>query len=184
MFSRFLQRNRRSDDIATALYGAIVAQARNPALYADLAVPDTVEGRFEMVILHMALVLRHLRSNEAEKAAGQRLFDRFCADMDRSLREMGVGDLAVGKRMREMGEAFYGRAGAYDTGLTANDAAAIAAVMGRTVYGGEAAAAGPALAAYAIAADRSLAALSKEALLASRLAWPDPAASASARSFA
>ncbi len=176
MFSRFLQRSRQSDDIATALYGAIVAQARNPALYADRAVPDTVEGRFEMVVLHMALVLRHLRTDEAEKAIGQRIFDLFCGDMDHSLREMGVGDLSVGKRMREMAEAFYGRAGVYDTGLTGGDPAAIVATMARAVYNGAADGQPAALAAYAMAADRGLVDLPKGALLACRLSWPDPAA--------
>src|SRR6476660_9122950 len=119
MFGRFLKRSRDNAGIPAALYGAIVAQARNPGLYADLAVPDTVTGRFEMVILHSALVLRHLRADDAAKAVAQEVFDLFCADMDRSLRELGVGDLAVGKRMREMAGIFYGRADAYDNALLA-----------------------------------------------------------------
>jgi cytochrome b pre-mRNA-processing protein 3 len=182
MFTRFLKRYRRNDDIAAGLYGAIVAQARNPSLYADLGVPDTVEGRFEMIILHLSLVLRHLRASEAEKAVGQEVFDAFCADMDRSLREMGVGDLGVGKRMRKMAEAFYGRAGRYDEGLAAGNAGEIAAVIGRSVYGDADDPRATALAAYAAAADVAVAAAPPESRLAARIAWPEPAAKAGAAS--
>jgi len=182
MLTRFLKRDRRAEDIAAALYGAIVAQARNPALYTDFGVPDTIEGRFEMIILHLALVLRHLRADEAEKAVGQEVFDAFCADMDRSLREMGVGDLGVGKRMREMAEAFYGRAGRYDKGLGAGDAGEVAATIGRSVYGEADDPRARGLAAYAAVADAALAATPADRLMAARLAWPDPAASAETRS--
>jgi cytochrome b pre-mRNA-processing protein 3 len=175
MFARFLKRDRRAGDIAAALYGAIVAQARNPALYTDFGVPDTVEGRFEMIILHLALVLRHLRADEAEKAVGQHVFDAFCADMDRSLREMGVGDLGVGKRMREMAEAFYGRAGRYDQGLGGGDVDEVAATIGRSVYGAAEDSRARGLAAYVAAADAALAATPADHLMAVRIAWPDPA---------
>lgn len=177
MLPRFLKRHRRDDAIATALYGAIVAQARQPALYADLGVPDTLEGRFEMIILHLALVLRHLRTDEEQKAIGQALFDAFCADMDRSLREMGVGDLGVGKRMRKMAEAFYGRAGNYDRGLAAGDQGEVAATLGRAVFGDPADPRAIALAAYAAAADGALARLPAERLMRSEMDWPDPARS-------
>jgi cytochrome b pre-mRNA-processing protein 3 len=176
MLTRFLKRDRRADDIAAVLYGAIVAQARNPALYTDFGVPDTVEGRFEMIILHLALTLRHLRADEAEKAVGQEVFDAFCADMDRSLREMGVGDLGVGKRMRKMAEAFYGRAGRYDQGLSAGDAGEVAATIGRSVYGEADDPRARLLAAYATAADAALAATPADGLMVARIAWPDPAA--------
>jgi cytochrome b pre-mRNA-processing protein 3 len=178
MLTRFLKPDRRADDIAAALYGAIVAQARNPALYTDFGVPDTVEGRFEMIILHLALVLRHLRAGEAEKAVGQQVFDAFCADMDRSLREMGVGDLGVGKRMRQMAEAFYGRAGRYDNGLSAGDAGEVAATIGRSVYGEADDPRARRLAAYAAAADAALGATPAGRLMAAQIAWPEPAAAA------
>src|SRR6185437_7652606 len=88
-----------------ALYGAIVAQARRPAFYVDYAAPDTAEGRFDMLILHVALVCRRLsrETGAAEAPArqlSQQVFDMFCADMDHNLREMGVGDLTVPKKMR------------------------------------------------------------------------------------
>jgi cytochrome b pre-mRNA-processing protein 3 len=97
-----------------AIYGMIVAQAREPVFYQALNVPDTVNGRFDMVVLHLWLVLRRARSAEAGAGLAQALFDRFCSDMDANLREMGVGDLTVPKRMQKFGEAFYGRTAAYD----------------------------------------------------------------------
>ncbi|MBN8995944.1 MAG: ubiquinol-cytochrome C chaperone [Rhizobiales bacterium] len=175
MLTQFLKRNRRNEDIASALYGAIVAQARDPALYGDRGVPDTLEGRFEMIILHLALVLRHLRADEGEKAVGQALFDTFCTEMDRALREMGVGDLGVGKRMRKMAEAFYGRAGRYDAGLETGDAEAIAATIGRALYDEASDPRAGALAAYAAAVDHALSRTAPAALLAADIAWPDPA---------
>jgi cytochrome b pre-mRNA-processing protein 3 len=97
-----------------AIYGMIVTQAREPMFYRDLAVPDTVNGRFDLLVLHLWMVLRRLKSVEGGAGLCQQLFDRFCDDMDGNLREMGVGDLTVPKRMQAFGEAFYGRAAAYD----------------------------------------------------------------------
>jgi cytochrome b pre-mRNA-processing protein 3 len=117
------------------IYGMIVAQAREPAFYASLNVPDTVNGRFDMLVLHLWMMLRHLRGLDDGEALGQALFDRFCADMDDNLREMGVGDLTVPKRMQEFGEAFYGRTTAYDAAL-ASGGDALAAAIGRNVLDG------------------------------------------------
>ena len=91
-----------------AIYGMIVTQAREPLFYRDLAVPDTVNGRFDLVLLHLWLVLRRLKSAGSGTALSQALFDHFCSDMDDNLREMGIGDQAVPKRMRAFGEAFAG----------------------------------------------------------------------------
>jgi cytochrome b pre-mRNA-processing protein 3 len=82
-------------------------------------VPDTVNGRFDMVLLHLWMVLRRLRPIEGGAGLSQALFDHFCGDMDDNLREMGVGDLTVPKRMQKFGEAFYGRVAAYDLALNA-----------------------------------------------------------------
>ena len=101
-----------------AIYGMIVTQAREPLFYRDLGVPDTVNGRFDLLLLHLWLVLRRLKSAEGGTALSQALFDHFCNDMDDNLREMGVGDLTVPKRMQAFGEAFYGRTAAYDLALT------------------------------------------------------------------
>src|SRR5882724_10155394 len=100
-----------------AIYGTIVAQAREPVFYQALNVPDTVNGRFDMLVLHLWMLLRRLRALNGGVAVAQLLFDRFCSDMDANLREMGVGDLTVPKRMQKFGEAFYGRTAAYDKAL-------------------------------------------------------------------
>jgi len=104
-----------------AIYGMIVTQAREPLFYRDLSVPDTVNGRFDLLLLHLWMVLRHLRTLPHGAGLSQALFDHFCADMDANLRELAVGDLAVPKKMQKVGEAFYGRAAAYDMALTDSD---------------------------------------------------------------
>jgi cytochrome b pre-mRNA-processing protein 3 len=124
------------------LYGAIVAQARSPAFYTHYGVPDTVEGRFELLVLHLVLLLRHLGGTDGPaadqdrhgRAAGQSLFDRFCRDLDHNLREMGVGDLAVPKRMRRFAEAFYGRQAAYLAALAGADAHALENALARNIF--------------------------------------------------
>jgi len=106
---------------AVALYKCIVEQARQPDFYTHHGVPDSLDGRFDMIVLHTFLVMRRLRTI-ASQAAGQLsqdLFDLLFADMDSNLREIGVGDLGVGKRVKKMAQAFYGRVEAYEAGLTA-----------------------------------------------------------------
>ncbi len=105
------------------LYIKIVDQARQPVFYSDWQVPDTVDGRFEMIILHMFFVLQTLqnKNNEEAEAFAQKLFDVMFMDMDRSLRERGVGDLGVPKHIKRMAQAFYGRVFAYEEGLIDND---------------------------------------------------------------
>src|SRR3984885_9799603 len=96
------------------LYGMIVAQARVPTFYRTYGVPDTVEGRFDLIVLHLVLMLARLQQDDdAPRSFGQRLFDEFCRDLDGNLREMGVGDLAVPKRMPRFPEAVLGRAAAF-----------------------------------------------------------------------
>src|SRR5262249_28721591 len=128
-----LPRFRRTPNERTiaALYGAIVAQARLPAFYAGYGVPDTVTGRFDMVVLHVALMVFRLRGPAALVALGQGVFDTFCADLDDNLREMGVSDIGVPRQMRKVGEAFYGRARAYEEALAANNDEALATVLAR-----------------------------------------------------
>jgi cytochrome b pre-mRNA-processing protein 3 len=110
-------RDPRQDD-ADRLYAGIVARAREPVFYSELEVPDTVDGRFELVALHAFLVLQRLKAERAAaKALAQAVFDLMFADFDRALREMGTGDLSVGKEVRRMAEAFYGRVAAYERAL-------------------------------------------------------------------
>ena len=116
------------------LYGAIVAQARQPVFFADWGVPDTVFGRFETVSLHVFLVQRRLKDGgAADEALAQRLFDHFFGDVDRSLRELGVGDLSVGKKVKAFAKGFYGRIVAYEKALDAGDGAELAAALARNV---------------------------------------------------
>ncbi len=128
------------DPTIEGVYGMIVAQARSPVFYRDYRVPDTVSGRFDMIVLHLVLVLRRLRQMQPQgnlPAFGQQIFDRFCRDMDDNFREMGIGDLAVPKEMKRVAEAFYGRAGAYQAAVGADDRTALALIVARNVFGAE-----------------------------------------------
>jgi cytochrome b pre-mRNA-processing protein 3 len=100
------------------VYGDIVAAARLPALYQTMGVPDTVMGRFDALALHVVLVLRRLRAlpTPADSLA-QEVVDRFFADLDSALREIGIGDVSVPKKVKKLGQAFYGRAEAYEAAL-------------------------------------------------------------------
>jgi cytochrome b pre-mRNA-processing protein 3 len=116
------------------LYAAAIAQARQPVFYARLGVPDTVDGRFDMVALHVFLVLQRLKAEPEAAAFAQALFDTMFADMDRNLREMGVGDLSVGKKVKAMAQALYGRIAAYEAGMAA-DEETLQAALRRNLYG-------------------------------------------------
>jgi cytochrome b pre-mRNA-processing protein 3 len=127
---------RRPGRTIAALYGAIVAQAREPRFYAAYGVPDTVLGRFDLLVLHLALLLRRLREGDATRALAQGVFDAFCRDMDHNLREMGISDQGVPHQMRRVGEAFYGRARAYDAALAEVADDALVQALARNVYAG------------------------------------------------
>ena len=174
VFSLF-RRPTRPDTIST-LYGMIVAQARLPIFYQDYGVADTVNGRFDLLVLHLAVVLDRFFAEPALKEQGQDLFDRFCQDMDGNLREIGISDLKVPKEMRRIGEAFYGRAMAYREALTAADDTALAEVIARNVYGQAPAVPGApaALAAYIRATAAGLAGQETVALAAGKLRFPEP----------
>jgi cytochrome b pre-mRNA-processing protein 3 len=134
----FLRPGRRQAQRETIerLYGVIVAQARLPSFYMGYAVPDTPEGRFDLLVLHVHLVFRRLAADGPGRETGQQMFDYFIADMDAAVRELGVGDLKVGKKMRGIGEAYYGRANAYDAALKEAGDAGLAAVLLRNIHGG------------------------------------------------
>lgn len=164
---------------ARALYLRVVEQARQPAFYAACGVPDSVNGRFEMVALHVFLVLHRLK-REHERAAdlAQALFDTMFLDMDRSLRELGAGDLGVAPRVKAMAKGLYGRIAAYETGLAGADED-LAAALARNVFGTVEADAGG-LAALTSYLRREAAALDRQpvtAFLAGELSFgpaPDP----------
>jgi len=158
---------------AEALYARVVAQARQPAFYTTLATPDRIDARFELYTLHVLLLLMRLRA-EGERGAdiGQRLFDVYVSALDDSLRELGVGDLSVAKKMRKLGEALYGRMKAYETPLEAGDAEGLALASARKVNGREKAGRGGALAAYGLRARASLSQRPLDDLLTAP-AWPE-----------
>jgi cytochrome b pre-mRNA-processing protein 3 len=156
-----------------AIYGMIVTQAREPLFYQELGVSDTVNGRFDLVLLHLWMVLRRLRRVADGEALCQALFDHFCADMDANLREMGVGDLAVPKRMQAFGEAFYGRSTAYDLAFT-DSAEALAQALGKNIFESRDIERARHLAAYAEAALARLSGLEDTALLAGAWTFPAP----------
>ena len=125
----------RQTGTADDIYRKIVEQARVPYFYAELGVPDTVDGRFELVALHTFLVLRRLKPGEGGNGdLGQALFDVMFEDMDLSLREMGAGDMGIGKRVKAMVQAFYGRVASYEAGLSADDDT-LQEALSRNVYG-------------------------------------------------
>ena len=128
-------RRRRQERAAHDLYCAAVAAARKPYFYEELGVPDTLDGRFDMVGLHAFLLIRRLQELPPPgPALAQAVFDAMFSDMDMNLREMGVGDLSVGKRVRAMWEAFHGRAKAYQASVSAGDATGLAAALARNVW--------------------------------------------------
>ncbi len=127
-----LFRRTRWRDSAVALYDIIVAQSRKPEFYVHCGVPDTVDGRFDMIVLHAFVVLRRLKDRHRDTA--QALLEAIFDDMDRSLREMGAGDLGVGRRVKTMAKALYGRIAAYEGALD-GDGAALAEALRRNLYG-------------------------------------------------
>lgn len=179
-FNRFKNPGAPSRGTIEAIYGMVVAQAREPAFYASLNVPDTVDGRFDMLLLHLWLVLRHLRTTEGGEDLSQALFDRFCEDMDGNLREMGVGDLTVPKRMQAFGEAFYGRTAAYDLALAGGEDDLTQAI-GRNVLNGAHPDSARLLAQYVVAAANALSRSEAAALAGGVRSFPQPGPTWSAR---
>ncbi|RDD63791.1 hypothetical protein DRB17_01045 [Ferruginivarius sediminum] len=135
MLQRLFGRRNPHPEAASRLYEAAVRQAREPVFYRGFHIPDTLDGRFELISLHVFLILHRLKDQrEQTDELAQALFDTMFADMDRSLREMGAGDLGVGPRVKKMAQAFYGRIAAYDAGLAAENGRLEEAVR-RNLYG-------------------------------------------------
>ena len=134
MFSWYSQRKRRKQTAIT-LYTALVEQSRRAEFYADFAVPDTMEGRFEMVLLHLFVVQNRLMAEGAEaRQLSQALSEVFISEMDSTMREQGVGDLAVPKRMRKVGEAYLGRLQSYRDAIGSEDPASLPAALIRNIW--------------------------------------------------
>lgn len=171
---------------AASLYAAAVKQARAPGFYTALGVPDTIDGRFELIVLHVHLLCRKLHASDAPTGTGeggagaemaQALFDAMFRDMDRNLREMGVGDPSIPRRIRAMIEAYYGRVKAYDAALSADGGTdggtALATALARNVYNAGAETPAARLADYVRRAATALAA--EPDLAAGRVEFPPPA---------
>ncbi|QWG15514.1 ubiquinol-cytochrome C chaperone family protein [Bradyrhizobium sediminis] len=172
-FNHFRKPRMPSRGTIEVIYGMIVTQAREPLFYRDLAVPDTVNGRFDLLLLHLWMVLRRMRPMQGGADLSQALFDRFCDDMDANLREMGVGDLTVPKRMQAFGEAFYGRSAAYDLALTAGREPLTQALC-KNILNGEHLDEARQLAVYAEAAIAALERLDEAAVLGGSWKFPSP----------
>lgn len=163
-------------DAAERAYRAVVEQARHPAFYTSLGVPDTLDGRFELICLHAFLYLHRLRTERPRAAAvSQAFFDVMFGDMDRGLREMGTGDLSVGRQVKRMAQGFYGRIQAYQDGI-ADAGSALRDALARNVFGTVAETAAPidAMADYVRNAADRLAGQPATELLAGKVGFFDP----------
>ena len=172
-----LFRTRSAERMGLPLYTAAVQQARDPGFYTALGVTDEIDARFELYTLHVLLLILRLRDEtgaEAERGAeaAQNLFDVYVSALDNALRELGVNDVTMAKKMRRLGEALYGRMTAYETALRAADASELADGLARNVHATEAAERAGGLAAYALTARGALAKQSIETVLTAPV-WPE-----------
>jgi cytochrome b pre-mRNA-processing protein 3 len=175
IFARWRAR-RASRAVIEQILGEIVAAARRPALYQALQAPDRIDGRFELLTLHAGLVLRRLKAlGGLADAIAQELVNSVFLHFDDTLREMGLSDIAVSKRLKAMGRAFYGRNAAYAAALDDRSAARLAAALARNVYGAPGPDATPAagpLAFYVASLDAALAAIPMEEFASGRFRFP------------
>lgn len=175
MFGLF--RNKERDAQISRLYDQILAQARHPVLFTDGRVPDTVEGRIDMMLLHLFLLMHRLNDEKGEiHELARGVCDRFFAELDRAMREMGVGDLSVPKKMRKVADIYTGCSAAYGKALMSSDKAELPEALLRNVYGrneerrGEA----QALADYIRRASEILAGVPADALVRDAIPFPSP----------
>ncbi len=172
LFSR-----KRHERAGFSLYTTAVRAARDPYYYAELDVPDTMDGRFDMIGLYTFLLIDRIhRERDAGKALAQAVFDAMFLDMDGTLRELGVSDITVGRNVKAMWEALNGRSRAYEAPLQAGDEAALEAAIGRNVWrGGPPAASAARLASITMQQYRYLAEQTLDALIAGRVDFLEPA---------
>lgn len=170
MFTWFEARGR-AGRTASKLYGSIVTQARAPAFYADLGVPDTMEGRYGLLVVHLWLVMERLSAAGDTAGLSRALVETFVTDIDDNMREIGVGDLAVPRKVKKAAAGLYDRAPEYERAFTSEDDGVLAEVLSRHV-GGMPAPGALRLAAYLKSARRSLAAASIDELVAGDVTFP------------
>ena len=171
------------DKIALQIYGSIVTQARSKAFYTVYGITDSPTGRFDMLTVHMVLVqIRLLQEAEKAREISQLLSETFVRDMDHSLREMGVGDLSVAKRVRRMNNALLGQLRLYASLIDEAEAEPLAAALERNIITGEAADSATEshpsqalkLSHYMRMGHKQLAEQSYDSIIAGELAFPDP----------
>lgn len=173
----FFSRGRDRSRQGAWIYNALVDQARRPQFYESLEVPDTIDGRFDLIVLHAGLYLPRLKSVRTDgKPLAQAAFDQMFANMEQSLRELGNGDMSVPKKMQNMIQAFYGRAAAYDVALKEGDVASLRAALHRNVYRGAEVTTTKldALSTYVRAASEALKAADDTDIVSGTFAWPAP----------
>lgn len=161
-------------DDMEGVYASVVGAARRPVFYEAAGTPDTAEGRFEILAIHILLTMRRMKqAGDSERRRIQALLDIFFQNLDDALREMGVGDLVVGKKIRRMAEAFYGRVAAYTPALDGREEAALAGAIARNVFtAAEPDEKAALLARYMVQADDALASTPIETIMAPGFEFP------------
>ncbi|MEP3049461.1 MAG: ubiquinol-cytochrome C chaperone family protein [Roseibium sp.] len=167
---------RKSRDAEHKVYCEIVAQARQPVFYTDFLVPDTIDGRFDLIVAHAVLYFRRMRAEGRDVAEfTQAVFDLFFQDMDASLREMGVSDTRVPKKVKVMGEAFYGRADVYIPAIDSGNIDELAEALGRNIYPDQPEPTSQKrLARYFIETAKRLETIPAKELMGGNISWADP----------
>jgi cytochrome b pre-mRNA-processing protein 3 len=175
MLTFFRKKNSPVQVAAEGLYAALIAQSRQPAFYTVWGVPDTVDGRFDSVLMHCFIVMHRLGHGDKDsRALSQALYDTMFVEMDRAVREMGVGDLSVKRHVRRMMKAFNGRVAAYEAGLADN--ALLHDVLRRNLYGTVPDVAQEALnrvGAYLLTSLERVMGMDMNELVAGRIVWAD-----------
>ncbi|MBL41321.1 MAG: hypothetical protein CMM49_01530 [Rhodospirillaceae bacterium] len=133
--NRFFSKTKQQK-LAENVFKLIVSQSRKKIFYTKLSVPDTIDGRFELIVLHTYLVVRCLKNTKYKKNFGRDIMTKLFDDFDLSLRELGVGDMGMGRKIKVMADSFYGRCKAYEEGLKLGDKELEAAIT-RNIYGGK-----------------------------------------------
>ncbi len=181
MFGWIANRNR--ERIVERVYAEIVAQARQPAFYEQSGVPDTMEGRYEMMVLHVFLLLNRLRdADEKARDAAQAVCDHFFLEMDRAMREMGVGDLTVPKKMKKIAALYASRSQTYGDALSGEVDSRLAKALAKAIFDDETKLdAGEALATYVRTSVTTLASREPMDLIERAVVFADPMVAAGAR---
>lgn len=188
MILDLFKRKKTNAALVNAQYEVITESARNPSFYQDFDVPDTVMGRFNMVSIFMTLYLRKTNTaDEGVKQLAQAIVEEFFKDIDHSIRELGIGDAGVPKRMKKLGRMFYGRAESYGKAFDNGDMSELAEAFSRNIhsdaYDGELDQAPDmrSLAEYALSADEELKNINNDDMIKARLSFPAPTCNASAK---